>query len=59
MIFGIMPTIKVKDSTKERLKLFGKFGMTYDEVVNDALDQLEEAIDEEIGEDDDDDDDEE
>jgi len=40
-----MPTIKVKESTKERLKFFGKFGMTYDDVINDALDQLEDAID--------------
>lgn len=43
-----MPNIKVKDNTKERLKFFGKFGMTYDDVINDALDQLEDAIDEEV-----------
>lgn len=39
-------TIQIKLSTRERLKFFGKFGMTYDDVINDALDQLENAIDE-------------
>ena len=29
---------------------FGKFGMTYDEVINDALDQLDDAIDKSIKE---------
>lgn len=49
-----MPNIKVKDGTKERLKFFGKFGMSYDDVINDALDQLEEAIDESINDEDND-----
>jgi predicted DNA binding CopG/RHH family protein len=34
-------TIRVSESTKERLKQHGDMGMTYDEVVNDVLDRLE------------------
>jgi len=45
-----MPTIRIKKKTQDRLKFFGKFGMTYDDVINDALDQLEEAIDESMEE---------
>jgi len=37
-------TIQISLKTKERLSVFGKFGMSYDEVINDALDQLEDAI---------------
>ena len=37
-------SIRVNKKTKERLAVFGKFGMSYDEVINDALDQLEDAI---------------
>lgn len=40
-----MPTIRVSDKTKKRLSFFGKFGMSYDDVINDAMDQLEDAID--------------
>ena len=49
-----MPNIRVKEKTMDRLKVFGKFGMTYDDVINDALDQLEDAIDESITDEDND-----
>lgn len=42
-------TIRVSESTKERLKDHGDMGMTYDEVVNVVLDRLE-ALEEIHGE---------
>ena len=35
-------TIQIKPETKERLKQYGKMGMTYDDVINYILDKLEE-----------------
>jgi len=49
-IHGVMPNIRIKKKTQERLKFFGKFGMSYDDVINDALDQLEDAIEDELEE---------
>jgi len=35
-------TIRVAESTKERLKKRGEMGMSYDDALNQVLDQLEE-----------------
>jgi len=35
-------TIQIKPETKERLRQYGKMGMTFDEVINYILDKLDE-----------------
>jgi predicted DNA binding CopG/RHH family protein len=43
-------TIRVAESTKERLKNRGEMGMSYDDALNHVLDQLEELEDREDNE---------
>jgi len=37
-------TIRISDETDKRLKKLGEFGQTYDEVISEALDELEKNI---------------
>lgn len=39
-------TIRVDESTKDRLKEYGDMGMSYDDVLNHVLDRLEQLEDE-------------
>lgn len=39
-------TIRVAESTKERLKQYGEMGMSYDDALNEVLDRLEHLEDE-------------
>lgn len=36
-------TIQLRPETKERLKKYGEMGMSYDEVINRILDELDEC----------------
>lgn len=45
MVVWKMPTIRISEKTAKRLKKLGEFGQTYDDVVSEALDELEQLID--------------
>jgi hypothetical protein len=49
-----MPTIRISEKTKKRLTALGKFGMSYDDVINSALDYCEVSDDDEEDEDEED-----
>jgi len=42
-----MPMIRISDETVKRMKELGTFGQSYDDLINEALDALEDLEEEE------------
>lgn len=40
-----MPTIHISEETNKRLKKLGEFGQSYNDIISEALDELEQVVD--------------